>query len=102
MLSPGTMARKGDAQRSLRRAAEAGRGVLRWWLHELHCLIPPRVRQILSADPVAVQILLDDNGTDVRQVRIKGFSNVERVPLDGPCDPSSALAWVAKRRRRWG
>src|SRR5262249_13621447 len=56
----------------------------------------------LSADSVVVQILLDDNGIDVRQVRLKGFSNVERVRLDGPCDPPSALAWVAKRRRRWG
>ena len=102
MLKPGTITQKGDAWRSLRRAAEAGRGVLRWWLDELRRLIPSRVRQALSADPVAAQILLDDNGSDVRQVRIKGFSAVERVPLDGPCDPPSALAWLAKRRRRWG
>jgi general secretion pathway protein L len=102
MLSPGKMAPKGDARQSLRRAAEVSRGVLRWWLDELRGLVPSRVHQALSADPVAAQILLDDNGTDVRQVRIKGFSNVERVQLDGPCDPPSALAWVAKRRRRWG
>jgi len=102
MLNPGTIAQDGDAWRLLRRAAEAGRRMLQWWLDELCHLIPSRVRQALSADPIAVQILLDDNGTDVRQVRIKGFSHVERVRLDGPCDPPSALAWVAKRRRRWG
>jgi len=102
MVSPGTMAQKGDAWRLLRRAAEAGRRVLQRWLDELRYLIPSRVRQALSVDPIAVQILLDDNGTDVRQVRVRGFSHVERVRLHGPCDPPSALAWVAKRRRRWG
>jgi general secretion pathway protein L len=75
--------------------------VLRWWLNELHHLIPSRVRQALSADPIAVQILMDDNGTDVRQVRMKGFSSVEHVRLEGPRDLLSTLAWVAKRRR-WG
>jgi len=102
MLSPGKMARKEDTQQSLRRVAEACEAVLRWWLDELRHLVPSRIRRALSADPIAVQILLDDNGTDVRQVRVKGFSNVERVRLDGPRDPPSALAWVAKRRRRWG
>jgi general secretion pathway protein L len=102
MLSPGTMVQHGNAWRPLRRAAEVGRSVLRWWLDELRHLVPSRMRLALSADPVAVQILLDDNGTDVRQVRIKGFSNVEHVGLEGPGDLSSALAWVAKRRRRWG
>src|SRR5262249_12908152 len=48
------------------------------------------------------QILLDDNGTEVQQVRIKGFSNVEHLDPEGPRDQRSALAWIAKRRRRWG
>jgi general secretion pathway protein L len=38
----------------------------------------------------------------VHRVRIKGLSNVERQRLEGPRDPRSALAWVAKRQRRWG
>jgi general secretion pathway protein L len=96
------MVQHGNAWRPLRRAAEAGRSVLRWWVDELHHVIPSGMRLALSADPVAVQILLDDNGTDVRQVRIKGFSNVEHVGLEGPGDLPSALAWVAKRQRRWG
>jgi general secretion pathway protein L len=76
--------------------------VLRWWLDELRHLVPSRVREILSADPITVQILMDDNGTDVRQVRIKGLSSVGHPRLEGPRDLRSALAWVAKRRRRWG
>jgi len=102
MLSPGTMAQNADIRRPLRRAAQVGRRVLRWWLGELRHLIPSRVRRILSADPMTVQILLHDNGTDVQQVRIKGLSNVEHLRLEGPRDPRSVLAWVAKRRRRWG
>jgi len=96
------MAQHADAWRPLGRAAEASRSVLRWWLDELRHLIPARLRQVLSADPIALQILLDDNGTDVRQVLTKGFSNVKRVRLEGPGDLPSALGWVAKRRRRWG
>src|SRR5258708_34818029 len=102
MLSPGTMAQNADIRRPLRRVVEVGRRVLRWWLDELRHLIPMRVRQALSADPMTVHIVLHDNGTDVQQVRIKGLSNVERQRLDGPRDPRSALAFVAKRRRRWG
>jgi len=102
MLSPGRMAQHADAWRPLGRAAEASRSVLRWWLDELRHLIPARLRQVLSADPIALQILLDDNGTDVRQVLTKGFSNVKRVRLEGRGDLPSALGWVAKRRRRWG
>src|SRR5216684_4017659 len=102
MLSPGTMAQNADIRRPLRRAAQVGRRALRWWLNELRHLVPSRVRQVLSADPITAQILLDDNGTDVQQVRIKGLSNVEHLGLKGPRDPRSALAWVAKRRRRWG
>ncbi len=102
MLSPGTMAQSADIRRPLRRAAQVGRRALRWWLDELRHLIPSRVRHVLSADPMTVQILVHDNGTDVQQVRIKGLSNVERQRLEGPRDPRSALTWVAKRRRRWG
>ncbi len=102
MLSPGTMAQNADIRRPLRRAAQVGRRVLRWWLDELRHLIPSRVCQVLSADPMTVQILVHDNGTDVQQVRIKGLSNVQRQRLDGPRDQRSALAWVAKRRRRLG
>jgi general secretion pathway protein L len=102
MLSPGTMAQNADIRRPLGRAAQVGRRVLRWWLDELRHLIPSRVRQVLSVDPMTVHIRLHDNGTDVQQVRIKGLSNVERQRLDGPRDPRSALAFVAKRRRRWG
>jgi general secretion pathway protein L len=102
MLSPGTMAQNADIRRPLRHAAQVGRRALRWWLDELRYLIPSRVRHVLSADPMTVQILVHDNGTDVRQVRIKGLSNVERQHLEGPRDPRSALAFVAKRRRRWG
>src|SRR5216684_6877963 len=102
MLSPGTMAQSADIRRPLRRAAQVGRRALRWWLDELRHLIPSRVRHVLSADPMTVQILVHDNGTDVQQVRIKGLSNVERQHLEGPRNPRSALTWVAKRRRRWG
>src|SRR5258708_40159310 len=102
MLSPGTMAQNADIRRPLRRAAQEGRRALRWWLDELRHLIPSRVRLALSADPMTVQILVHDNGTDVQQVRIKGLSNVERHRLEGPRDARSALVWVAKRRRRWG
>jgi general secretion pathway protein L len=102
MLSPGTMAQNADIRRRLRGAAEVGRRGLRWWLDELRHLIPSRVRQVLSADPITVQMLLDDNGTDVQQVRMKGLSNVEHLRLEGPRDRRSALAWVAKQRRRWG
>src|SRR6266436_2273062 len=102
MLSPGTMAQSADIRRPLRRAAQVGRRALRWWLDELRHLILSRVRQVLSADPMTVQILVHDNGTDVQQVRIKGLSNVERQHLEGPRDPRSALTWVAKRRRRLG
>jgi len=76
--------------------------MLRWWFDELRHLIPLRMRQVLSADAVTMQILLDDNGTDVRQVRIKGLSDVEHLPLEGRGGRQAALAWVAKRRRRWG
>ena len=102
MLSPGTMAQNADIRRPLRRAAQMGRRVLRWWLDELRHLIPRRVRQVLSADPITVEILQDDNGTDVQQVRVRGLSNVEHLRLKGPRDSRSALAWVAKQRRRWG
>jgi len=102
MPSLGTMALNADIRSLLRRADEACRRALRWWLDELQHLIPPRVRQILGADPITVQILLDDNGTDVRQVRIKGFSKVEHLDPKVPRDQRSALAWIAKRRRRWG
>ena len=102
MLSPRTMAQNADIKQALRRAAEVGPRVLRWWLDELLHLIPSRVRQALSADLITVQILLHDNGTDVQQVRIKGLFNVEHVRLEGPADRQSALAWVAKRRRHWG
>jgi general secretion pathway protein L len=102
MLSPGTMAQKADIRRPLRRVVEVGRRMRRWWLDELRYLVPSRVRQALSTDPITVQIRLHDNGTDVQQVRIRGLSNVERQRLDGPHNPQSALAWVAKRRRRWG
>jgi len=102
MLSPGTMAQNADIRRPLRRAAQVGRRALQWWLDDLRHLIPSRVRHVLSADPMTVQILVHDNGTDVQQVRIKGLSNVERQRLEGPRDPRSALTWVAKRRRRWG
>jgi general secretion pathway protein L len=96
------MAPNADIRRPLRRAAEVGRRVLRWWLDELLHLIPSRVRQVLSADPITVQILLHDNGTDVQQVRVKGLSKVEHVHLKELGDRRSALAWVAKRRRRFG
>jgi len=96
------MALNADIRLSLGRAAEACRRALRWWLDELQHLVPARVRQALSADPVTVQLLLHDNGTDVQQVRIKGFSKVERLDPEGPRDLPSALAWIAKRRRRWG
>jgi len=102
MLSPGTMAQNANIRRRLRGAAEVGRRVLRWWLDELRHLIPSRVRQVLSADPITVQMLLDDNGTDAQQVRMKGLSNVQHLRLEGPRDRRSALAWVAKQRRRWG
>jgi general secretion pathway protein L len=102
MLSPDTMAQNTDIRQALRRAAEVGPRVLRWWFDELLHLIPSRVRQVLSADPITVQILLHDNGTDVQQVRIKGLFSVEQVRLEGPTDRQSALAWVAKRRRHWG
>jgi general secretion pathway protein L len=102
MLSPGTMAQNADIRRRLRGAAEVGGRVLRWWLDELRHLIPSRVRQVLSADPITVQMLLDDNGTDVQQVRMMGLSNVENLRLAGPRDQRSALTWVAKQRRRWG
>src|SRR5262249_53224223 len=102
MPSLGTMAQDADVRRLLRRAAEASRRALRWWLDELQHLIPSRVRQVLTADPVTVQLLLHDNGTDVQQVRIKGISRVEHLDPEGPRDQRSALAWIAKRRRRWG
>src|SRR5262245_25602332 len=102
MLIPETIAQNSDIRRALRRAAEVCRLALRWWLEELRHLIPPRMRQVLSADPITVQILLHDNGTDVKQVRVKGLSNVEHLRLEGPSDRQSALAWVAKRRRHWG
>src|SRR5262249_47415494 len=96
------MALNTDIRLSLRRAAEACRRALRWWLDELQHLVPSRVRQALSADPVTVQLLLHDSGTDVQQIRIKGFSKVEQLDAEGPRDLRSALTWIAKRRRRWG
>ncbi len=102
MLSPGTMAQNADIRRPLRRAAQVGRRVLRWWFDELRHLVPSRMRQVLSADPITVHILLDDNETDVRQIRVKGLSNVEHLRLEGPRDRQSALTSIAKQRRRWG
>jgi general secretion pathway protein L len=101
MLSPGEIAQNADIKRPLRRAAQVARRALRWWLDELRHLIPARVRRVLSVDPITVLILLDDNGTDVQQIRTKGLSNVERLHLKGPRDARSALAWVANQRRRW-
>jgi general secretion pathway protein L len=60
------------------------------------------VRRVFSADPVTVQLLLDENGIDVRQILIKGLSNAELSRPQAPLDRPAALAWVAKRRRRWG
>src|SRR5262249_44377793 len=96
------MALNSDIRLGLRRAAEVGRRALRWWLDELQHLVPSRVRQALSADPMTAQILLHDNGTEVQQVRIKGFSNLAQLDPEEPRDQTSALAWIAKRRRRWG
>jgi hypothetical protein len=106
MQSPGTTApsegTSAEIRQALSRAAGMGRRVLRWWVNELRGLIPSRVRQIFGADPVTAQILLDDNGTDVRQVLITGLSNAAHSRSERPLDQPSALAWVAKRRRRWG
>jgi general secretion pathway protein L len=106
MLSRGTTAPSKDTSTDIRQAlshaAGMGRRVQRWWLDELRGLIPPRVRQIFGADPVTAQILLDGNGADVRQVLITGLSNAGHSRPERPLDQPSALAWVAKRRRRWG
>jgi hypothetical protein len=89
MLSPGTMAQNADIRRPLRRAAQVGRRVLRWWLDELLHLIPSRVRQVRSADPNNAQICCD-NGTDAQQVWMKGLSNVG-ICTGGAGHPRSAL-----------
>jgi len=95
------MAQNANIRQALRRAAQMAQRVLQWWLDELRHLIPSRVRQVLSADPITLQIVLDDNGIDVQQIRIKGLSNAEH-PCLGPGNRQSAIAWVAKRRRYWG
>src|SRR5262245_13328156 len=106
MLSPGATAPKTDTSTDIRqalsRAAAVGRDVLRWWLDELRGFVPLRVRRVFNADPVTARILLDDNGTDGRQVLIDGLSNAEHSRPEGPLDQALALAWVAKWRRRWG
>jgi len=102
MPSPGTMAPDRDFRQALLRVTGACRRALRWWLNELRDLIPSRVRRVFSADPVTAEILLDENGVDVRQILIKGLSNAELSRPQGPLDRPSALTWVAKRRRRWG
>ena len=102
MLSPGTIPPDRDFRQALSRATRAGRHALRWWLDELRNLIPSRVRQALSSDPVTAQILLDENGVDVRQIVTAGLSNAMVSRLHGALDRHGALAWVAKRRRRWG
>jgi general secretion pathway protein L len=102
MLSPDTTAPDTDIRQVLSRAAAAGQRALRWWRNELQGFVPSRVRQVFNADPVTAQILMDDDGTSVRQVLIRGLSNVELVRPEGPLDRAAALAWIAKRRRRWG
>jgi general secretion pathway protein L len=102
MLSPGMTALDTDIRQGLSRAVGAGRRVLRWWRDELGNLVPSRVRQIFSADPIIAEILLDGNGTDVRQILIEGLSNAPHAHPGGPLDQRAALAWIAKRRRRWG
>lgn len=106
MLSPATTApmseTRTDIRQALSRTAGVGRHILRWWVNELKGLVPPWVRAVFGADPVTVQILLDDNGTGVRRVLMTGLSNVEHLPLERPLDRPAALAWVAQRRRRWG
>jgi general secretion pathway protein L len=106
MLSPSAAAPRADTSTDIRqalsRAAAVGRNLLRWWLDELRGFVPSRVRRVFNADPVTARILLDDNGTDVRQVLIEGLSNARHSRPEGPLDQASALAWVAKWRRRWG
>jgi general secretion pathway protein L len=108
MLSPGAVTPRTDARtdagaggQALSRAATAGRRMLRWWLEELRGLVPARIREIFSADPITAQILLDDNGTHVRRVLMTGLSNAEHLPQGRPLDRPAALAWIARRRRRW-
>jgi general secretion pathway protein L len=60
------------------------------------------MREIFSADPITAQILLDDNGADVRQILITGLSSAAHSPPQQPLDQPAALAWIAKRRRRRG
>src|SRR5215470_165380 len=86
MPTPGTMAPDRDFRQALLRVTGAGRRALRWWLNELRDRIPSRVRQVFSADPVTAEILLDENGVDVRQILIKGLSNAELSRPQGPLD----------------
>jgi general secretion pathway protein L len=101
MLSPDTTSTGTDIRQVLLRAAAAGQRALRWWRNELQGLVPSRVRQVFNADPATVQILMDDEGASVRQVLIRGLSNVALVRPEGLVDRPAALAWIAKRRRRW-
>jgi general secretion pathway protein L len=102
MPSPDTTAPDTDIRQVLSRAAAACRRALRWWRNELQGLIPSHVRRVFNANPVTAQILVDDDGASVRQVLIRGLSNVELVRPEGPLDRPAALTWIAKRRRRWG
>ena len=56
--SPGAMIETADLLQVGRRTAEVARRALLWWRDELWHLVPPRVREALSADPIAVEILL--------------------------------------------
>jgi general secretion pathway protein L len=102
MLSPGNTVPSTNVRQALSRAAGVGRHVLRWWVNELRGFIPSQMREIFGTDPVTAQILLEDNGTNVRQVLITGLSNAAYPHPERPLDQPSALAWTAKRRRRWG
>lgn len=88
-------------RQALSQAAGTGLQLLRWWRSELLGLVPSRLRRALGADPLNARILIDASGTDIRQVVVTG-SFVPDERLDGPLDAAAALAFVAKRRRRWG
>jgi general secretion pathway protein L len=91
-----------DLLQAARRMGAVARHALLWWRSELWHLLPRRLRQVLSADPFAVQIRLADAASEGQAVAIQTFRSgrpAQRLHMD---EWRAALAWVAGQRRFWG
>lgn len=91
-----------DLLRAARRTGAVARHALLWWRGELWHLLPRRLREALSADPIVAQILLADAASDGQTVAIQTFRSgrsAQRLHME---EWRAALAWVARQRRLWG